>query len=960
MVQGNWERRAEMSETRRLEAKHRKQRNGERKIFKAQANELMSFLNRNADQIFRSKYAIGRDMNPTIHIWTDMPPHSEDGYPIHHQLWEEGHANKKRNSKHDGDNGKFGRQGKSTSFENDGSARSAKNNKNTCHRKKKFHPRSKETHNNNKCSSGEASENVSIQKPMLCRSHFFFGKCNDSTQKNRGSAGKKSYNCRYAHYPKHYSTINDVLFPTGLHDRDRETAISISEEVIFSSENSCPAYISAGDNTAIVEAIDMLYYLSFRMNELMASYSDEDHPSSIPISHLIVDVMSKQSCNVGSIVYFAVGNQLLYDRYRKGILLEESELLRLGRNQTSTNRNRPADNNINSMTLSASILEHILSFLDDSAVASMSSVSRSWNREIGKQSGNLWRHLLQRRSWPIPTLKHERDEDILLTLRGSFVSHYTAVRDINGIKKGIDCLLSRKSMNEFDGSIRSFESSRNSAQAQNNCVSVKIWAENSFVAAYRQDCTLRLFDSIEGSESTGERLCRELICRCVDPYKKTKKRNCQLVATEIDTDYIGCLLRMMNDVSEDEKFILTVLSRDEFLIDDDSDDNAMQVIDIRQSILNFLLSCDDVDHGLLLINDFLSNDGNLDDIEVLVSHNLVECGYGRFMIEVAIAIPSGDISDEQEGIDILVFRKLFLFSTCANAITWMSDSSPSSTLLGPLNQEMTLATFKMEENGHYCYKIVSLSNFSPAITSLSVDPSGKVHHSSFILGTDIVRNEILEDHWTLRQSRKRPVLMLDYEVVVADNLVCDQHGTKKSIVTFYPMNKNCCHSTLKMLHLLGNLEVCHLIALRKAHVIAICRVSENIREADDVDDLAGHWFGPDISEVVSLFAIVIDVQSRTEVYRTCLVDNLGLHSGEDSLGLSSSNGEFPIQIAVEGDTVVAGFSSKGVILTGGDVRQARHKASLNLRQKSTPKKVKKKKLSKKSGKKDGFARGQRM
>jgi len=954
MVQGNWERRAEMSETRRLEAKQRKQRNGERKVFKAQAQDLMPFLNRNADQLFPRESITDRQIDRIIHIWTDTPPCSEDGSPLHHRVWEEQHTHKKRNNKHDDDDGKFGRRGRSTSIENDDGAKSAKNTKNN--KKKKSHPRSKESpnNNNNNCSNGEASENASIHKPKLCRSHFFYGKCNEST---RGSGGKKSYSCRFAHYPKHDCTINDALVQAGLRDSDQETSISIAKEVVNSSENSYPASSMAGDNTPIAEAMDMVYYLSFRTEELFAGYFDDRHPSSTSISHVIVDAMAKQSCNIGSIVYFAVGDQLLYDRYRKGIIAEESKLMELGKNKTSTDRKRAAGHGIQSMSLSASILEHILFFLDDSAVASMSCVSRSWNREIGKQSGNLWRHLLQRRSWPVPSLNQGDNEDTLSKLREAFVSHYTAVRDINGIAKGINCLAHRKSMNEFDGSVRSFESVKNSPRKDNNCVAVKIWAENSFLAAYREDCSLRLFDSIEGSESSEERLCRELICHCVDPYENTKKRYCHLVEIALDTDFIGCLLH------EETKsnFILTILNRENFLIDDDSKNDAMQVIDIRQSVLNFLLSCDDADHGLLQLHDFLSNDGDLDEVEVLVSQSLVECGHGRFLVEVAISIPSMDIVDEQDSVDILLFRKLFLFSSSAGAITCMSDSGPSSTLLGSPDDEFSLSSLKMEENCGHGYKIVSLNCVSPAITSLSVDYGGNLQHSTLIQGTDLVRNEILEDHWSITLD-KRPVAMLEYEVVVADNLHCQETGTNKSIVTFYPMDNNCGRSTLKRIDLLGVIEVLHLIALRTAHVIALCQVLESSPEADDVAELDGHWFGQ-TNTVFSRQAILIDVQSRSEIYRTTLVDADGNRTTLLDADVYRLD-RFPIQLAAKGDTVVAGWSSKGVVMAGADVRKARASTTLNREELPTPaksvKKLKKKKQPKKGGKKDGFARGQKM
>jgi len=734
----------------------------------------------------------------------------------------------------------------------------------------------------------------------------------------------------------------------------------IAKEAISSSETCYPEAVLAGEKTPTEGAMDMVYYLSFRTNELFAGLFDGDDESA-SASHAIVDAITKKSCNIGSIVYFAVGNQLLYDRYRKGIVVDESQLT--GRNKPSTTKSRSVDRSIQSMPLSASILEHILMFLDDRAVASMSAVSRSWNREIGKQSVNLWRHLLQRRSWPTPSVSQGHNEDGISILREAFVSHYTAVRDTKGIRNGIHSLLYRKSMNEGDGSVRLFESSKSSS-TRNNCVAVKVWNKNLILAAYEHDCSLRLYDSVEGSESSGERVCRELVCHRVDPYKQTKKRNCQLVAVALDTDCIGCLLLVVDDVSAEENHILTVMSRDNFLIDDDSNEDAMQVIDIRESVLNFLLSYEeDYDHGLLQLHDFLADGGNVEDIDVVASQSLAECGYGRFMVEVAVAIPSiGGFDDHDTA--VFIFRNLFLFSTGVGAITWMSYSDPSSSLLRSLNEEITLAVYQREDNYRAGYDIVSLSCASPAIRSLSVDYGGSLQHSTSIEGTDEVRNEILSEEWSLRRTRKRPVVMLNYEVVVADNLIREENGAKKSILTFYPMDNNLGRSTLKKVELEGNLEVCHLIALREWHIVAICRVFQLVEDGDEADQVAGHWFGPATSAAVTSHAIVIDIKSRSEIYRTCLVDDLGEHLGQYSMGLTTIPGELPIQFAVRENTVACGLGSKGVIMTGADSRKSQLNTNLDQEEVTSPskssKKTKKKNQKKKSGKKDGFARGQKM
>merc|ERR1712238_70598 len=307
--------------------------------------------------------------------------------------------------------------------------------------------------------------------------------------------------------------------------------------------------------------------------------------------------------------------------------------------------------------------------------------------------------------------------------------------------------------------------------------------------------------------------------------------------------------------------------------------------------------------GLLQLHDFLSNGGDLDDIEVLVSRSLVECGYGRFMIEVSVSIPFCESIDEEDS-DVnttLLFRKLFLFSSRLTAIIWMSDSCPSSRPFCPINEDMTLAAVKMEEGGRYGSKVVSLSSSSPAIMSLSVDPSGNFNTSTLIQGSDSVRKQIIVDRWSLRQAQKRPVVMLDNQVVVADNMIWDRNGAKKCVISFYPIPGNDDLPMFNTLDLIGNLEVCHLTSLRADHIIAICRLFDSTSdEADvdvdvDVDELVGHWFGPGGSNCkVYSYVIVIDVETRTEIFRTCLVDDLRKHLGTNSTGLSASNGELPI------------------------------------------------------------------
>jgi hypothetical protein len=277
-------------------------------------------------------------------------------------------------------------------------------------------------------------------------------------------------------------------------------------------------------------------------------------------------------------------------------------------------------------------LEHILTFLEDKAVASMSVVCSAWHQEIGKHSGNLWKHLLHRKMWPIPANKNDSTEsspeDERRRLRQAFLSHYVAVRDLKALQSGIAGLLHRKSMDEREGCFRSFDCARGSPQSGNPCVAAKIWSANRFLVAYQQDCSLRLFDSVERSGSSGHKHCREVIGRSMDPYQHTKKRACTLLDMALDEEHIGTLLHVKEDGTQAEAFIFTVLGREDFLIDDEDAkyDATTQVIDIGQSVFNYLLSCEELDHGLLQLHDFIREGGELDDVEVLVSPTVVSCG----------------------------------------------------------------------------------------------------------------------------------------------------------------------------------------------------------------------------------------------------------------------------------------------------------------------------------------------
>jgi hypothetical protein len=105
---------------------------------------------------------------------------------------------------------------------------------------------------------------------------------------------------------------------------------------------------------------------------------------------------------------------------------------------------------------------------------------------------------------------------------------------------------------------------------------------------------------------------------------------------------------------------------------------VLHVISIGEAVLNYLLSFEEADHRLLRLYDFLTDGGDMSEVEILASHSIKACGYGRFLVEVSISIPSLEL-DEEEDIMILLDRKVILFSATAEAIVWMGESNPTDT-----------------------------------------------------------------------------------------------------------------------------------------------------------------------------------------------------------------------------------------------------------------------------------------
>ena len=179
------------------------------------------------------------------------------------------------------------------------------------------------------------------------------------------------------------------------------------------------------------QSMEMLYHLEVVIPTI--DYDRETHSSFLVDQ--ITSILAEYGCNASSIVYAAVNDMFLFDRYQSGIVLsrENQELLLFGglkRRSISvgeykdryaggacTNRGHHEDVEEEIVSyhqslvrdLPGHILAYILMFLPESAPAMMNMVCKSWKGEIANAGQGLWQHYMDRNNWPY---NHVRRQDL--------------------------------------------------------------------------------------------------------------------------------------------------------------------------------------------------------------------------------------------------------------------------------------------------------------------------------------------------------------------------------------------------------------------------------------------------------------------------------------------------------------------------------------------------------------------
>ena len=974
----NWERRVEAATARRKEVKQRKQKNEDKRQYKMWMQDLLRLLDQQSDRLRHA------NLRPKIrlHVWADTMATDSPRELLDWLLVAQDDISSPRSAR---------RKSRSNSMEvelaatttttansssNSASSGAQKGRGRSNSLSESYKPSKRKVHPRSRDSFDETSEadKDGLPPSLLCHSHFFSGRCEESR-------GKKV--CRYLHYDKPYLTLHEVLSakqpsPGKIAAAASAAELATSEELALSDPGS----------------MEMVHYCSFEI---------ETNDRAELISSQIVSALAQKEIKHASIVYASLDDVLVYDRFRDGVLLSNDEQVAaaLADGNVLLNRKMSSASDEGSVNedgiaafddLPGTVLEHILTFLPDVSVATACQVCKAWYYEIGQNSPNLWRHLLERRHWPLPAeltqvQTSEPDTQTLQELaiferkryREAFLRHYSVVRDASAIKSALQALSQRqKCFASLEVACVDFSTLRNRPTTENFYQHILPWARNQVLTTYSDDCTLRLFESMVKPDGSGI-LCKELVCQTVDPYRNTKKRTCALFTAALDEECIGCVCEVESSTLPLESYILVVVNREEFLmggsstgVDADPGYN-LSVIDIGEAVLNYILSMDHVDSKLEELIYFLEGDYNeLADIEIAVSPIITACGYGRFMLEVLISIPNDSSLDE---VLIFIDQRLVLFSAGTGAIVWMDSSGltegathPSYKLVSSIRRQLPFGPRSS------CTIAVSTREVGDAIRILDIEPSGEVfqkqvlqYHlrktpallatcrrirvcSTYVVIFDIFSYPITDGHTEDMEAAN------DRNPMANDGANDDDNNNTargtKVFITCLPrlsfgdeQQERQPFSVIDLIDLGEDVRPTDVVCIRDEHMILLCERETHEAVAGDPNDGDTRSEGTNTEQ----WALLIHIPTGEEIGRQ-------LWSQSDECIVITEDSQ---------NTVGVGFSFRGVVMTGHDVREVAHGSmhtlSADSKSSISPNLRKKKKKSKAKGnKKDAYARGMTM
>ena len=650
--------------------------------------------------------------------------------------------------------------------------------------------------------------------------------------------------------------------------------------------------------------------------------------------------------------------------------------------------------------LPGQVLEYVLRYLPDHATARLPLVCKSWNAEIGRSSPALWKHLMDRRGWPydrqsINTSAMQRD-----TCRNTFCSHYRAVRTITGVVRGLRALgfgsgggnrnssnnnnnahtsslfPSMKEFSNKDTAVVNFKDvfkSSSWSSSSSSLTFVRVWSPARVLLAHRSECTLHLFDTTETNHSRGGAVkgCRQRVRVSVAPFPSSKKRECCLVAIDLDENLVGCLYKVCgnnnnNEYLEPETW-LGVVQRNDILCASDGGSNvsrlekgALCTFNLQEKVLHYFLTSDDVEIMDWLYNRAFSGETNQIDLassaEICIEENIVACGNGQFLFEAAILLPilwaDEDSMDAEEDVLSSAIVKVFCFSSFVGEIIWVGPQTPVVDSLDfpslasrrvPRSPSQTTG-YGERNSARKMTQAVFLSSSNHDIITIDVDASsGDIKTNSISGGTELSYENVGSLRGYL--GCRRVACVTKSYIVIAECYSSHRAGDVPTIQTeffFHPFSKEMkvtkdSHTQHRLI-VEGDCLGFPLECFQEDHIIAFCE--ESLRSNNDND------FGG--SRMLS--ALLIHIPSREIVH--------GLSIGEMDFSNVHS-----FSMAIHGNSVALSAKDVGMVIAGPDVASEHgdlwEKKVRDVKCGSRFEKKNKKRTSKLK-KKDGYARGMRV
>ena len=227
------------------------------------------------------------------------------------------------------------------------------------------------------------------------------------------------------------------------------------------------------------------------------------------------------------------------------------------------------------------------------------------------------------------------------------------------------------------------------------------------LAVYPKDFTLRLFEVAQGklttnndgnsysNEATAPIKCRQVVCLHMKPlfFSQKKKDSCKIMSFDLDDESVACLVDetfeprpspyTFDDLADPRVHPWLILVAREDIVcagnEDLLEDDCLQLYDLRQLILDHILSGSEDDIRYKEMHDALHNylaseECILSDILIHVKSKVVACGRGAFLFAAHIFIPprnvdysESDSDNDGSGFHRVPYspsgQRLFLFST---------------------------------------------------------------------------------------------------------------------------------------------------------------------------------------------------------------------------------------------------------------------------------------------------------